>query len=150
MQSIIGMNITKISAERKNIIAKGGLEIKTQPQITDVKETKLQGLAKEDLSVLSVDFSLTSVFAPDVGNISIEGNLIYKADNSDAIIKEWKKERAMPPSDGAIILNHIITKCSVMGLYLADALNLPPIIALPKVEARKEKDAISAPVKEKK
>lgn len=150
MPSIIGLNLTKISAERKNVIAKGGLEIKTQPQITDIKETKLQGFAKEDLIVLSVDFSLISGFTPDVGNVSIVGNLIYKTENIGAIMKEWKKSNAMPPEDGAIILNHIITKCSVMGLYLADALNLPPIIALPKVEARKEKGVTSAPAKEKK
>ncbi len=134
MPSIIGMNINKISAERKENAPKGGIEIKTHPQIVDVRETKIEGLAKEGISILLVGFAMSSVFNPDAGSILIEGSILYKPENKDAILKEWKKSKSLPQEDGVIILNHIFSKVSIMGLYLADILSLPPIIALPKVE----------------
>lgn len=137
MPSIIGMNISKISAEKKENAMKGGLEIKTQPQIIDVKETKLQGLANEDIHILLVDFAMASTFNPDAGSIQINGTILYKSDKMGAILKEWKKTKSLPSEDGVIILNHIFNKVSVIGLYLADLLALPPIIALPKVEPKK-------------
>lgn len=137
MQSIIGMNINKISGERKIPTPKGGLNINTQPRITDIKETKLSGIAKEDMSVLSVSFEMVSSFEPDAGKIQIEGTILYKSDNKDAIMKEWKKAKSLPSEDGVLILNYILGKISIIGLYLADTLSLPPIIALPKVEPKK-------------
>lgn len=137
MPSIIGMNIRKISAEKKENAMKGGLEIKTQPQIMDVKETKLGGLANEDIRILLVDFAMVSTFNPDAGSIQINGTILYKSDKMGAILKEWKKTKSLPSEDGVIILNHIFNKVSVIGLYLADLLALPPIIALPKVEPKK-------------
>jgi len=137
MPSIIGMNINKISAEKKENAMKGGLEIKTQPQIIDVKETKIRGLANEDIHILLVDFSMASTFNPDAGNIHINGTILYKSDKIEGILKEWKKTKSLPSEDGVIILNHIFNKVSVIGLYLADLLALPPIISLPKVEPKK-------------
>lgn len=138
MPSIIGMNINKISAEKKDNAARPGLEIKTQPQVTNVRETKLQGLAKEDISILLVDFTMSSTYTPDAGSILIEGSIFYKTENKDGILKEWKKTKSLPSEDGVTILNHIFNKVSIIGLYLADILTLPPIIALPKVESRKK------------
>ncbi len=137
MPSIIGMNINKISAEKKENAMKGGLEIKTQPQIIDVKETKLQGLANEDIHILLVEFAMVSTFNPDAGSIQINGTILYKSDKMSAILKEWKKTKSLPSEDSVIILNHIFNKVSIIGLYLADLLALPPIIALPKVEPKK-------------
>ncbi len=135
---IIGMNINKISAERKESALLGkGLEIKTQPQITDVKETKIEGLAKESIDILSINFTMSSTFNPDAGSILIEGIILYKSDKKDAILKEWNKAKALPSEDGVIVLNHIFNKVSIIGLYLADLLSLPPIISLPRVEPKK-------------
>lgn len=136
MPSIIGMNIYKISAERKKMATKGELEIKTHPQIIDIKETKIQGLSKDDISILSVDFVMSSSFNPDAGSISIEGVIMYKAENKEEIMNEWKKSKSLPLKDGAIILNYIFNKVAIVGLYLSDTLALPPIIAFPKVEPR--------------
>ncbi|MBU4246550.1 MAG: hypothetical protein ABIF85_02540 [Nanoarchaeota archaeon] len=138
MPSILGMNINKISAEKKDSFNATGLEIKTQPQILDVKETKIKGLANEDIIILSVSFKMASTFSPDMGNISIEGVVLYRPDNQETVMKEWKKSKSMPINDGALILNHIFARISVVGLYLADLLALPPIIALPRVEPKKQ------------
>ena len=137
MPSIIGMNIRKISAEKKENAINKGLEIKTRPQIMDIKETKLQGLANEEIHILLVDFIMVSTFSPDAGSIQVNGTILYKSDKISAILKEWKKTKSLPSEDGVIILNHIFNKVSVIGLYLADLLALPPIIALPRVEPKK-------------
>ena len=154
MPSIIGMNIRKITAERKVSASRGGIDINTQPKITDVRETKLQGLSKDDISALSVSFSMTSSFEPDAGSILIAGTILYKSDNMDAALKEWKKAKSLPPVDGVLLLNHILSKVAIIGLYLADILSLPPIIAFPKVESKeKYGDKISSaaiPAHEKK
>ncbi|VVB59531.1 Uncharacterised protein [uncultured archaeon] len=151
---IIGLNINKISAERKeNAFLGKGLEIKTQPQITDVRETKLEGLSKENIDILSIGFAMSSTFNPDAGSILIEGSILYKSDKKDAILKEWKKAKALPSEDGVIVLNHIFNKASIIGLYLADLLSLPPIISLPRVEPRRDYDKTSqsvTPTQEKK
>lgn len=138
MPSIIGMNIRKISAEKKENAINKGLEIKTRPQIMDIKETKLQGLANEEIHILLVDFIMVSTFSPDAGSIQVNGTILYKSDKISAILKEWKKTKSLPSEDGVIILNHIFNKVSVIGLYLADLLALPPIIALPRIEPKKD------------
>ena len=137
MPSILGMNINKIHAEKKDSANSAGLEIKTQPQITDVLDTKIKGLANEDINILSVSFKMASTYSPDMGNITIEGVVLYRPDNKETVMKEWKKSKSMPSSDGVLILNHIFARISVIGLYLADLLALPPIIALPRVEPKK-------------
>lgn len=134
MAAIIGLNIRKISAEKKKYSG-GAVEITTQPAITEVSDIKLPGLGK-DISALNIGFKLASSFSPDAGSIIIEGAILYKADNPDAALKEWKKSKALPPADGTMILNHILGKVSIIGLYLSDLLQLPPIVGLPKVEVK--------------
>lgn len=136
MGAILGLNIVKISAERKKNTG-GPIEITTQPSIVDVSEIKLPGLAK-DMSALNINFTFNSAFKPEVGSITIEGSILYKAEKPEEFIKEWKKNKALPPIDGTILLNHILSKVSIIGLYISDLLQLPPIIGLPKIEAKKK------------
>lgn len=138
MGAILGLNIVKISADRKKN-AGGPVEITTQPSIIDVSEIKLPGLAK-DMSALNVSFTFNSAFKPDVGSIMIEGSILYKADNPEDFIKEWKKNKTIPSTDGTILLNHILSKVSIIGLYISDLLQLPPIVGLPKIEAKKKEN----------
>lgn len=137
MGAILGLNITKVLAEKKKTNG-GNIEITTQPAILDVSEVKLPGIAK-DLSVLNVGFTFNSTYKPDAGAIAIEGLILYKADSNESVLQEWKKSKALPQLDGAIILNHILSKVSIIGLYLSDLLQLPPIVGLPKIELKAER-----------
>lgn len=138
MNTIIGMNLKKISAERKDPkTPSGAMEITTVPGITGVKEIDLVGLGN-GLKALSIDFNMKSDIKPDRGSIIIEGSIIYNTDNSKEMAEGWKKNNALPEEDTVRILNHILSKVSIIGLYISDIMGLPPIVGLPKVEAKKK------------
>lgn len=131
---IIGLNYTKIEAERKGSVA--NTEINTTPKILDVKESKVQGFGK-DLDVLLIDFQFWSEFKPDMGSINILGTLIYQSGKAKDILKTWKKDRKLPDEEQVEVVNHVFRKVSLEALHLADILQLPPVINLPKLVLKK-------------
>lgn len=132
---VIGLNYTKILAERGSVAPSGPVQINTSPQITDVEKTTLKGMGK-DLDVLRVGFSYRSNFKPAIGSIEIEGNVVFQGSDSELkdALKHWKKEKKLPQEMGIEVINHIFRKVSVLGLQLSDALQLPPIIGVPRLK----------------
>lgn len=127
---VIGLNYTKITAERKGMA--NNIEINTTPKITDIKKTQLKGLGK-DVDVLTIGFVFKSTFEPKVGEISVEGHVIYKTDRIKEILKTWKAKKELPMDEHIEIINHLFRKVSIQALNLADAMQLPPVVNFPKV-----------------
>lgn len=129
---IIGLNYTKINAERKSVKKVTGIKINTVPKITDVKKTTLVGLGK-GAEALTIGFEIESKFDPAIGNIEIVGNLLYSTNNSKKILSSWKKDKTLPKENHIEVLNHIFRKTTVQALQLADILQLPPPLNLPRI-----------------
>src|SRR3989344_4878406 len=131
--AILGLNYTKISAERTG--NSPHTEINTVPRVTEVKESKIEGLGSA-LEVLAMDFIFESIFKPKVGHLSLEGVMLYKPkDNKhkEDILKLWKKDKQLPADIQVEVINHLFRKVSLEALNLADLMQLPPVINLPKL-----------------
>ena len=87
---IVGFGFNKISAQ-KNTSAKGKIDINNNVSIKDVQESDL-ALGKEKQSVIKFVFEFTSKYEPDIGQITIEGELLYLDDpkKTKEILASWK------------------------------------------------------------
>ena len=131
---IIGFGFTKLHAE-KGDVAKGNIDINNNVSIKDVVEDNFS-LGKDKQNVLKFTFEFTSRYEPKVGNVTLEGELLYVEDPKKAkeILNNWKKEKKLDKDIMANLLNTILVKCNVQALILSQQINLPPPIPLPKVQ----------------
>ncbi|MFH1916386.1 MAG: hypothetical protein ABIJ21_03920 [Nanoarchaeota archaeon] len=130
--TIIGFELSKMLIERKNII-KGKINIANNVAIKSVEDVKISvGAGK---SALKFTFQFTTKYQPDIGNIIIDGDVIYLCaeDEGKAIISGWKKDKKIPKEVMTPTLNHVLNKCNVQALLLSRELNLPAPIPLPRI-----------------
>jgi len=133
--TIVGFNFTKIDAERKEP-AKGKININNNVTIKSVGEKKIS-LANDKRKVLSFTFEFTAKYDPDVGSITITGDVLYMeaAAKVKEIMDGWKKDKKLPKDMMPLILNTVLNKCNIQALILSEQINLPPPIPLPKLQA---------------
>ena len=135
--TVIGFSFTRMLVEKNNPV-KGKVSINSNVGIKEVEETKLNiNTAKK---ALKVNFEFVSVYDPNIGKISLEGEVVYLVDKdkSDETLKNWKKNKKLDQEMMNNILNHVLAKCNIEALILSRDINLPPPIPLPKVSDEKE------------
>ncbi|MBI2647212.1 hypothetical protein HYW99_01935 [Candidatus Woesearchaeota archaeon] len=140
---IVGFGFTKLSAE-KNEASKGKIDINNNVTIKDVQEADFS-FGKNKQNILKFLFQFISKYEPSIGNMLLEGELLYLEDPKKIkeISSSWKKDKKLPKELMPTLLNAILTKCNVQALILSQEINLPPPIPLPKVEiAAQEKGYI--------
>ncbi len=134
--AIVRTRLTKIlaSVNKSKKAASSSIEISNKNSIESVKKEKIKGIG----DVIEVDFSLETQYEPNIGNIEIEGTIVYH----DKDLKQQIEEK-----DGKIVLledaflevnNTILAIGSVQSLLMAKEMNLPSPIQLPMVEASKK------------
>ena len=130
---ILGLNVSKISGERKNPI-KDKLEIK---QNIDVKNIEKQEIAISDKPGIKVDFEYIIKYEPKIAEIEIKGSVLVLDDDnkSKEIIKEWKKKKLISGFK-LPVYNYIIKKVSLRAIQLEDELALPLHHPFPKIAAK--------------
>ena len=91
--SVIGMNFTSIDAKTENKTVDGNVNVNSTPTIKDVrkKEIPLIGLNNG----LAIDFTFKIEYQPKIGEINFSGEVIYKTDKVDNIVKIWKKDKKL-------------------------------------------------------
>lgn len=137
--TIVGFSFTSFDAQKKSQ-GKGKINIANNVTISEVESADLfLGSNKQD--GLRFNFIFTSKYDPDVGNISIKGNVLYleDADKIKKILADWKKDKKIPQDATEEVLNNVLSKCNIQALILSKDLNMPPPIPLPKVNVQKEK-----------
>ena len=76
--AIVGFNFTKMHADRLKSV-EGKIDIRNNVAIRDVSKVSLTlGSSKEP--ALKFEFEFTSEYSPDVGNITLSGDVTYIAD----------------------------------------------------------------------
>ena len=131
--TIVGFAFSKMLVN-KNEGVKGKINISNNISITDVKESDLL-LGTENEKGIKFSFAFSSNYEPKIGEIILEGHVLYMANSEKAKIHvaEWKKEKKIDKDVMKSILNSILTKCNIQALLLSKEINLPPPIPLPKV-----------------
>ncbi len=139
--AIVGFNLEKISVEKKSPVKGVNIDVKNNVTIKDISQKELSyGDEKKD--GLKFAFEYAAVYSPDIGNITIHGNILYLASNkkSKEILKTWEKDKKLTKEIAPEILNTILMRCSIKTLNLAQEVNLPPNISLPALKVKNPDD----------
>ena len=136
---IIGLNFSQVSGEKKNSI-KGRINVKQDIKIVSLEKEQMNISSSED--TLKVGFEFKVDYAPEVGQISLKGNILYMTEPklAESLLKNWKKNNKI--DDERLLLNFfnaIISKSNVKALLLADDLGLPPHVRMPRLTSQPKK-----------
>lgn len=130
--AVIGFNFTKMSAEKKGVL-KGEIKVSNSFTIKDVSEAKLDlGKKKKKQSGLRYTFEFITTYAPNLGSISLSGDVVDMLDNKDvqAILKEWKDNKKLDDQKTLGVYNTALGKCSVQVIIISKEMGLPLPIPL--------------------
>jgi len=135
---IIGFTFNKIAIERKGRL-KGKISVKHDLQLKEVTEQALT--FKEHNKGVSFNFDFMIFYEPKMGSLSINGDVMYYNEPKKVkeILDTWKKTKKLAPDVSLEVINTILSRCNIKALELAEDLNLPAHIPLPKVEIEREK-----------
>lgn len=136
----IGFNFDKITAERKidDSAIKGDLSIKHNLNIINLKEEEITLDKKQDILRFTFEFLLN--YEPDIGLIKISGHLLYLENPKKLkeMAQNWKKDKKIPPEIMQSLFNTILAKANIKALQLSQDINLPPHLAMPRLESQKK------------
>jgi len=134
---VIGFNFTKVSAERNPAVS-GQVNISNNLAIKDVQKEEMS-IAGDGQLGLRVAFEFSSKYKPDMGNIVINANVLAleSKEEGDKILKEWEKNKKLPDSFMRQTLSFMLRRCNIKALVLAEDLNLPSPVPLPKLDPGK-------------
>ncbi|MBW3018075.1 hypothetical protein KY325_02880, partial [Candidatus Woesearchaeota archaeon] len=92
---------------------------------------------------MKVDFQFVSEYLPDLGNITIDSSIIALRPVSEItqIIKDWKGNKQLPSDLIEQLFSYVLRRCNIKAIMLAEDLNLPSPVPLPRVETRPKTDA---------
>ena len=131
---IIGFSYSKFDCERKVAESKGSIDINHNVSIKNVEKTSLNvGGTKNE--VLKIDFNFDVLYGNNLGKISISGDVIY-TDTKEIItevFQAWGKDKKLNPIVNEQVFRFVYGKSIVKSLELADSLNLPSPVPLPKI-----------------
>ena len=135
---IVGININSIKAvsNMDEEHPKGNISVDTTPSIDDVEKKDV--LEMKDL--LSAKFSFRVNYEPNVGSIRMEGEVLYKTDDTKNIIKKWKENKNLESDLAVEMLNAIFRVCLTKAITIAGDLRLPPPVRFPIVKKGGEKE----------
>lgn len=134
---IIGFKFESMEAKKIKSNFGGEIKINSAPKITNITEVNVPTLKKK---VLGFGFEFITKYDPEIGEIKITGEVLYMAENQAQILKGWKSKKNLPEKVNIEVLNHLFRQCLLKISNLADDLQLPPPIQLPKVRPKGEEE----------
>ena len=127
---IIGLSFRAMEAKRNKGTTTGEIKVNSTPKITDMKEVSISTLNKK---ALSLSFEFLTKYDPEIAEIKISGEIVYLADKNAPILNQWKKKKSLPEKVSVEVLNHLFRRCLLKIAYMADDLQLPPPVQIPRV-----------------
>lgn len=136
----IGFNFDKIEASRNIEELKGNINVKHSMNILEVEQHEITMDKKQEVIKFTFEFKLH--YEPKVGSITLKGNMLYLDDPKKLkeIVQNWKKDKKLPPALMQGLFNTIMTRSNIKALNLAQDINLPPHLPMPKLQAVKKQD----------
>ena len=129
---IIGFNIERIEAEKHAKEVKD-LKVKYNANIKSVAVEEMNIGKKTE--VLKVNFEFKIEYEPDIGNIDFSGHVLILEDPKKVktIVEQWNKDKDTQSLFSLQIINIILIRANIKALFIAQEVNLPPHIPLPRV-----------------
>jgi len=135
---VIGLKFSTIEGKRSSKKIVPEVKINSSPKIISVKEADVAPMGKK---ALSLEFEFTTKYAPDIGEIKMTGEVIYISDKNAKVIKDWKAKKALPEGMNLEVLNYLFRACLIKISVLADDLQLPPAVQLPRVRPKSDQNS---------
>ena len=127
---VIGITFDKITGERKKSVVNEAITTNSSPKILDIKEREIEQLGKK---ALAMKFEFLTTYAPEIGEIKIDGELLYLTDEHKKLLDLWKKDKKLTEDSSVEILNTLFRRCLLKAADLADELQLPLPLRFPIV-----------------
>ena len=128
---IVGFSITKMNAE-KHAAKQRDLNVNYTHKITDVETAEVPAIDKPIARVhFTLDASYTQNEEP-VADMGFEGTLLWQGDAED-LVSTWDEEDTIDDEVAAAITNHLYRKCLTQAVSLADTLDLPSPVPMPRI-----------------
>ena len=134
---IVSFTFDKMSAEKIGKIT-DKVNINHNFNIKHVEKTTINLQGNKPVLKLFFDFAVN--YEPNIGNIQMNGNLVYldKEEELKKLEDQWKKQKTLPVGITSLVANTILTKANIKALILSQEVNLHPQIHLPKVTPKDE------------
>lgn len=135
---IVGFQFTKLSVERHQLL-QGKVSVRNDINIRDVKEHPLAGV-KGSHKAVAFQFVFTVTYAPHVADITMLGEVYYAAEPKqiEDVLASWKSKKKVPADISLDVLNFVLQHCNIRALAMAQELNLPTHIPMPKVNLQQK------------
>ncbi len=134
---IVGFVFDKIIAEKSKPI-EGQVSVKRDVSIKSIRKEDVELGPKRKEELLKCDFEFSVKYEPSIGVIGITGHILYREEAPDLkkILDNWKKNKALPASLTALLLNAVLLRCNIKALSLTQDVGLPPHLQLPTVSPK--------------
>jgi len=133
---VIGLTFKEIEGKRGEEPIKGDLKANSSPVIKDVKQVDVPSLKKK---ALSIQFDFNTKYEPNVGTVRIGGELLFLTEKNKAVLDLWGKDKKLPDDISITILNYLFRKCLLKVANIAEELQLPLPLAMPKISPKEKK-----------
>jgi hypothetical protein len=133
--SVIGIRLISFNGSREKGMSSGQIKVNSVPRITNVREPTIPVMDKK---ALAVDFEFVTDYDPKIGEITLTGEVYYATDKGQEIAKKWAAKKELPEPMRVDVLNHLFRACLLKIANLADDLQLPPPMAIPRVKPKPE------------
>ena len=133
--TVLGIRLNLMEAKRGAGKVTPQIKVNSVPKITGLKETNMPMFDKK---ALAVDFDFLTEYTPDIGTITISGEVFYVAKDNKEALSKWETDKQLPEGMRIEILNHLFRACLLKAAILADDLQLPAPMAIPRVKAKEQ------------
>lgn len=132
---IVGFYLRSVDAKRKGP-PKERIDINTKVNIVNIEKGSIGIKNKE--AALDISFEFFTVYEPNVGEMRLEGNVLYVGSKVNEALKLWKKEKKIVPEVDVEVKNFLFRKCMTIEINLAENMSLPPPLMFPTVVMNKK------------
>ena len=128
---IIGIGLKSIKAHSEGKVIQK-VDVQSTPTIKSIEKRDILNLN----DVLSIGFSFSISYKPDIGSIDFEGEVLCQTELAEKALELWKAEARLDDGIAQEVLNAIFRKCLTHAVSLADELKLPPPVSFPVVKKK--------------
>ncbi|MCX6815339.1 MAG: hypothetical protein NT120_00625 [Candidatus Aenigmarchaeota archaeon] len=133
--AIVGFNFTSIEARAENKKTQGNVDINSAPSIDNITKKDVEFMGMKD--VLSFEFTFSTKYTPNIGKITISGEVLYQTDKVKETLDLWK-EKKLDPKITTEVLNFVLKRCLTKAITTAEDLRLPTPLTFPVITDEKK------------
>lgn len=128
---IVGFSLQNVEANR-NQAKQGNLNVNYRHDIIDVEAAEVAAI---DEQIARITFAFDIAYRQDeedVAAVNFEGTVLWQQD-ADQLLEQWEENGQIDEQVSAVVANHIFRKCLTQAVGLADALDLPSPVPMPRI-----------------